>query len=489
MLAALVVGSMLDAGIFSLPATFSRATGAMGAIIAWGIAGTGMLMLAFVFQRLALVRPDLDAGVYAYAEAGFGHYVGFLSALAFWAGSCVGNVSYFVLIKSTLGAFFPIFGYGNTLAAVLAGSATLWLFHCLILRGISGAARMNAAATAAKFLLLLMFVGIAGWAFDYSIFLENFWGYENTGGIPADIRFLDDYGYMGHAAKAMVPEANPPSLFSQVRRIMLVTVYVFVGIEGASVYSRLAKKRSDVGRATVLGFLVVLALFLLVTMLSYGVADRANLAGLRQPSVAGVIGYILGRSGLYLVSIALIITVLGAFLSWVMLAVEVLSVAAESQAMPAILTRRNKKSVPSAALWMTTLFIQALLLLTLRSDYAYGFILEMASSLCLLPYLLVGAYAVKLALPCIAQGRVNGVRDALIAIIATGYAALMLYMGGLTYLVLSSFVYAVGTVLFVVARRERGLTVFSGKEALLATLIVCLGCVAVYGIATGHIRM
>src|SRR5215469_16856767 len=79
-LIALVVGSMVGAGIFSLPRTFGDATGPFGALIAWCIAGTGMFMLARVFQALAERKPNLDAGVYAYAKAGFGDYCGFLSA-------------------------------------------------------------------------------------------------------------------------------------------------------------------------------------------------------------------------------------------------------------------------------------------------------------------------------------------------------------------------------------------------------------------------
>lgn len=104
-LTTLVVGAMIGAGIFSLPAAFGRATGGLGAIIAWVIAGGGMLMLAFVFQNLAQRKPELNAGVFSYAKAGFGEYPGFISALGFWAGTCIGNVSYFILIKSTLGAF------------------------------------------------------------------------------------------------------------------------------------------------------------------------------------------------------------------------------------------------------------------------------------------------------------------------------------------------------------------------------------------------
>ena len=38
-------------------------------------------------------------------------------------------------------------------------------------------------------------------------------------------------------------------LWQQVRDTMLVTVFVFIGIEGASIYSRYAEKRSDVGVA------------------------------------------------------------------------------------------------------------------------------------------------------------------------------------------------------------------------------------------------
>ena len=107
-LTAMVVGSMVGAGVFSLPRRFAQPRRASTArSIAWVIAGTGMLMLAFVFQTLAVRKPDLDAGVYAYAKAGFGEYLGFFSAFGYWASACVGNVTYWVLIMSTLGAAHP----------------------------------------------------------------------------------------------------------------------------------------------------------------------------------------------------------------------------------------------------------------------------------------------------------------------------------------------------------------------------------------------
>jgi arginine:ornithine antiporter/lysine permease len=67
-LTGMVVGSMVGGGVFSLPQSFGSATGVLGALIAWTIAGFGMLMLALVFQSLAVRRPDLDSGIYIYAQ-------------------------------------------------------------------------------------------------------------------------------------------------------------------------------------------------------------------------------------------------------------------------------------------------------------------------------------------------------------------------------------------------------------------------------------
>jgi arginine:ornithine antiporter/lysine permease len=96
-LTAMVVGGMVGAGVFSLPRRFATETGVYGALIAWVVAGTGMLMLAFVFQTLAVRKPALDSGVYAYAKAGFGEYLGFFSGFGYWASACVGNVTYWIL--------------------------------------------------------------------------------------------------------------------------------------------------------------------------------------------------------------------------------------------------------------------------------------------------------------------------------------------------------------------------------------------------------
>ena len=118
----MVIGSMIGAGIFSFLRTFGAATGPFRAIIAGG----GMDVLARLSQSLAERKPDLDPDACAYARAGFGDYPGFLSACGYLVNSCVRNVAYWALIKSTLGTFFPIFGEGDTRPSILRGKPPLF---------------------------------------------------------------------------------------------------------------------------------------------------------------------------------------------------------------------------------------------------------------------------------------------------------------------------------------------------------------------------
>ena len=464
-LTAMVVGSMVGAGVFSLPRNFALSTGGFGALIAWVIAGTGMLMLAFVFQMLAVRKPELDAGVYAYAKAGFGEYLGFFSAFGYWASACIGNVTYWVLITSTLGRLWPgVFGEGDTVAAVLLGSAGLWIFHFLIIRGVQEAAAINKIVTYAKIVPILTFIVVAIFALKAHVFSANFWGGEPR---------------------------TASALFGQVRDTMLITVFVFLGIEGASVYSRYAKRRSDVGKATVLGFLGVLALFASVTIFSYGILSRAELEGLRQPSMAGAMESVVGYWGTAFISVGVIVSVLGAYLAWTMMSAEVLYVAAKDRDMPSFLTRANTKNVPVPALIMTTVLIQLALVITLFSADAFTFTLKLCSALSLIPYLLAAAYALKLG----ARGETYDARpqrrsrEVFVAGLATFYTVFLVFAAGLDFLLLSFIIYAPGTVLFVMSRREQNRHAFSRAE-LIILVIAVLGAVAgIACLATGVISI
>jgi arginine:ornithine antiporter/lysine permease len=464
-LTAMVVGSMVGAGIFSLPRTFGLATGPFGAIIAWCIAGGGMYMLARVFQSLAERKPDLDAGVYAYAKAGFGDYPGFLSAFGYWIGSCIGNVSYWVLIKSTLGKFFPVFGDGNTVVAILVASVGIWLFHFTILRGVQQAAFINTVVTVAKVVPIIAFIIILFFAFKLDLFRLNFWGGEG------------------------MPEAT---LLQQLQATMLATVFVFIGIEGASNYSRYARTRADVGTATIMGFIGVAALMVLVTLLPYAALPRAEIAGMGQPSMAGVLAAVVGPWGAVFISIGVIVSVLGAYLAWSLVCAEVLYVAARTDDMPRLFGTENQNKVPAAALWLTNIVVQLFVITTYWSQDAFALMLNLTSAMSLIPYLLVAAFGFLLA----RRGQTYDVRpeersrDLTIASIATVYTIFMIIAGGMKFVLLSALLYAPGTILYFWARREQGKQIFNTSIDWLIFAAAVIGCIAaIIGLSTGYLTI
>lgn len=458
----MVVGSMVGAGVFSLPSRFAEETGVAGALIAWAIAGAGMLMLAFVFQTLAVRKPELDAGVYAYAKAGFGEYLGFFSAFGYWASACVGNVTYWVLIMSTLGAVVPGLGEGDTLLAVAISSIGVWVFYFLIRRGVKEAAAINRIVTVAKLVPIIVFILLALFALDPRVFAENVGGGTDVG-----------------------------SVFDQVRGTMLVTVFVFLGVEGASVYSRHAKRREDVGRATVLGLLSVLAVFASVTIVSYGILPYDEIAELRQPSMAGVLETAVGPWGSVFVSIGLIVSVLGAYLAWTMMSAEVLFVAAKDDDMPRFLKRINAQDVPTAALLMSAALVQVMLVVTLLSEDAFNFALSLTSALTLVPFLLAAGYALKLAVTreTYTERPQGWPRELVVGALATGYTAFLLVAAGPKFVLVSLIIYAPATVLFVMTRREQGRRLFSPIELLILAVSVAGAVIGIVALAAGWITI
>ncbi|WP_409263441.1 arginine-ornithine antiporter [Pseudomonas putida] len=463
-LVALVVGSMIGGGIFSLPQNMAASAGVGAVLIGWAITAVGMLTLAFVFQTLANRKPDLDGGVYAYAKAGFGDYMGFSSAWGYWISAWLGNVGYFVLLFSTLGYFFPIFGEGNTPAAIIGASILLWAVHFLVLRGIKEAAFINLVTTVAKVVPLVLFALICLFAFRLDIFTADIWAVGT-------------------------PELG--SVMNQVRNMMLVTVWVFIGIEGASIFSARAEKRTDVGKATVIGFVTVLLFLVLVNVLSLGIMTQPELAKLQNPSMAAVLEHVVGHWGAVLISVGLVISLLGALLSWVLLCAEIMFAAAKDHTMPEFLRRENAKQVPANALWLTNAMVQIFLVITLFSSSTYLSLIYLATSMILVPYLWSAAYAFLLALrsETYEQALAERKKDLIIGGIALLYAIWLLYAGGVKYLLLSALLYAPGAILFAKAKREVGQPVFTNVEKLIFAAVVIGALVAAFGLYDGFLTL
>lgn len=464
LLVALVVGSTIGSGIFGLPQNMAAGAGAGAILIGWTVTGTGMLMLALVYQLLALRKPDLDNGVYAYARALSGEYVGFNSAWGYWISAWIGNVGYLVAAFGALGYFYPAFGEGNTPAAIIGASIVVWIVHTLVLRGIQGAAVLNAVVTLAKVAPLVLFIALVVIAFQIETFTLNFWGDPQLG-----------------------------SVLDQVKSTMLVTVWVFIGIEGASVYSARARKRADVGRATVIGFLITLLLLMAVSLLSLGVLAQPELATLKNPSMAGVLEKAVGTWGTVLIYIGLIISVGGGFLAWTLLAAESLFTPAGGGALPTWLAKQNNKGVPANALWLTNGMVQFFLIITLFSKASYLALISLSTAMILIPYLFSAAYGLYLVWRSKGKDSADsgkfGRGDTPIAGLAVIYCLWLLYAAGLKYLLLSALLYAPGAVLYLMAKWQRSERAFTDRELVILAFLVVLAVVATYLLSVGRLSL
>ncbi|RWA61991.1 arginine-ornithine antiporter [Mesorhizobium sp.] len=460
-LTALVIGSMVGSGVFSLPQNMAAGAGPLAVLIGWAITAVGMLALVFVYQSLAVRRPELDAGPYAYAKAGFGPFVGFNSAWGYWISAWVGNVSYAVIVFSALSYFFPAFGDGNTWQAVLGASILLWIIHFLVLAGIRQAAIVNTIVTAAKIAPVVLFVGVVAVAFKLNVWTLDFSGLGN---------------------------ASLGSIAAQVRSTMLVTLWVFIGIEGASVFSARAERRKDIATATVLGFFTCLALYALVSLLSLGILSQPDLAALKNPSMAGVLEAVVGPWGAVLINLALVVSVVGAFLSWTLLAAEIPHVAGKDGTMPKFFGRESDRGVPSTSLLITNLLVQAFLVVTLFAQSTYQALFYIASAAILVPYIFSGAFAAKLALTGESyEGGEQRAGPLFAGVLATIYGLWLVYAAGPAYLFMCAILYAPGIIFYVWARREGNQRIFHPVEAVIAAALVAAAMLAVYEMWTGAV--
>jgi arginine:ornithine antiporter/lysine permease len=272
---------------------------------------------------------------------------------------------------------------------------------------------------------------------------------------------------------------------------MGVVVFVFLGVEGASVYSRYAEKREHVGFATVIGFIGVTCLMIVITLLSYGVMPQSALREVPQPSVAGVLGHVVGPWGVVFIGIGLIISVLGAYLAWSLIAAEVIWSAARTKDMPAIIARENKHGVPAAALWLTNMGTQVFLISTLFSSDALRLMVDLTSAMNLIPYLLVASFGLKLAVTRETYDVNSKERTGqlILAAIATLYTLWLIYAVGLKFLLLGAIIYAPSTALYFWARREQRQRVFTPVELGLFVVVVLGAVLGILFLATGYITL
>jgi arginine:ornithine antiporter/lysine permease len=170
---------------------------------------------------------------------------------------------------------------------------------------------------------------------------------------------------------------------------------------------------------------------------------------------------------------------------------EVLFVAAKDKDMPRFLARSKANDVPFAALLLSTILVQVVLIVTLFSEDAFNFALDLTSALTLIPFLLAAAYAVKLVVTreTYVERPEGWKRELTVAVLATIYTVFLLFAAGPKFILVSFILYAPATILFVMARREQGRRLFSPAETVILVISIIGAIAGITALATGRISI
>ena len=448
----LIIGAIVGAGIFNLMKEMANTASVGVTILGWTITGVGMGSLALCMQNLSSKRPDLNAGIFSYAQEGFGDYMGFNSVWGYWVSVIIGNVAYGTLFFSALSYFFPIFGNGQNIASIIGASVVLWIINYLIIRGLDKVTLLNTIVMIAKLVPIILFIICVLFAFNNHIFFHDFWG------IKGQSHPLDN-------------------ILVQLKGTVLSTVWVFIGVEGAVVFSGRAKHKNDVGKATVLGFGAVALIYAMVTVLSFGVMSRSQLQNLPNPAMGYVLESIIGKPGAIIINLGVIITIFGAWISNTLLAEEVAYQAGMRQLFPQIFTKENKNKMPISSTFITNLLVQILLLSFLFTDQAYSLLSKLSSATILLSYFCVALYQLKFTW----QNRQYNqrIKNLIIGAISILYFVWLIYASGIFYFLLTVLCIFLGSGMFIYVKYHNKQKIFQLFELV---IFIGISLISIYSL-------
>ncbi|MBN7773874.1 arginine-ornithine antiporter [Clostridium aminobutyricum] len=457
-LVAMVISSSIGSGIFGISTDMAASASPGAAIIAWLIVGIGILMLCLSFTNLIAKRPDLS-GVFSYAQAGFGPFGGFISGWGYWLSAWLGNVAFATMMMSAIGYFVPPLKGGQNLLSIIIASVILWFMCFLVNKGIEGAAVINVIITICKLVPLFIFAVIAIIFFKADMFTANFWGTASGNFEVKDV-------------------------FSQIQNTMMVLMWVFVGIEGAAMMADRAETKSVAAKSTVLGLVGLLIIYILVSLLPYGLMDRATIVEFGQPSMAYILKELVGPWGAVLINLGLIISIFGCWLSWTMLPAETTLLMAKQNLLPKKFGEVNSANSPTYSLVFMTILTQLFIFTLLFTEKAYNFAYSLCTAAIFVSWILVTMYQVKLSY----QNKET--TQFLIGLLGCIFFVWAIYASGLGYFLLCFTVYILGIYFYAKARKEIGCEkVFNKKELIIAGLIVLGALIAIYLLVTGQIAM
>lgn len=450
----MVISSCIGSGVFAITGQLAGVASPGAVLIAWLIVGVGFLALAFSLNNLTEKRSDLH-GIFSYADAGWGPLAGFISGWGYWLSAWLGNVAFATMMMSTIGYFYPAFLPGNTIPCIIIASIVMWALTYLVIRGVESAAFLNAIVMVCKVAAIAVTLIFGIFLFNAGIFTADFWGNVYDNAVAAG-----QYG----------PDAAPlGGVGTQIFNCMIIMMWCFVGIEGASVVSSRAARKTDVGKATLIGFICLMLIYVGASVLPYGYMSSTEVAALDYPALVYVFSSMAPGWGGPFISIAIIISILGSWLSFTILPAETTSEMADYKLLPASWGKLNSHNAPSMSLLIVGACTQAFLIILLFSADAYDFAFSMCTVAIVITWAFAAAYQAKWGV----QNK-NGVQAA-IGFVAVVFQVIGVLFNGWSFLLLTCVGYIPGFFIYVKARKDYGNATTTGEK-------VCMGVISALGV-------
>ncbi|WP_413476316.1 basic amino acid/polyamine antiporter [Latilactobacillus fuchuensis] len=458
-LTALIVSSCVGTGIFGITNSVASAAAAGPALLSWLFVGIGFLFLVLSLNNLSEKRPDLEAGIFSYAGAGFGPLGEFISGWSYWLSAWLGNIAFATMLMSALGTFFPIFKGGQNLPSIIVAIIFCWGLTYLVNRGVESASFINTIGTIFKVIPLILFIIIVIIFFKGQMFTTDFWG---------------------QVSNNFSAGTTTGSIFSQMKGTLSTLIWVFIGIEGASVMGHRAKNRSEAQQATIIGFVLLLLIYVMISIIPYGNLTRAQLAGAQQPALGNNLKLIVGNWGAVIINIGLIISTIISWLSWTMLPAETTMLIAKDKVMPAAWGKLNSKKAPTTSLIITAVLQTIFLFSLLFTAKAYDFAYSLASAAILFSYLFVGLYQMKFSWKQHEWGQFA------IGLMAALFQLSCMLLSGWQQVLIVSISFIPGFIIYYMSVRENK-RILTKAQKYAMSLILLLSVVSIYLIINGTI--
>ena len=354
----LVIGNMIGAGVFLMPSALASFGGI--SIVGWLFSAAGALFLAMLFSRLSKMMPTGDGGPYAYTRKGFGDFPGFLVAWGYWISCWTTNATIAVSFVGALSLFIPVLGV-NPVAAVATALVTVWGLTWVNARGVKEGGRVQVVTTLLK-LIPLILVAFGGLFF---IDFNNFLPFNLSG----------------------------TSSFAAISATAAMTIFAFQGVECATIPAGNVKNpETTIGRATMIGTLVTIVVYVLSTVSVMGIIPAATLQESVTP-FADAAEKVWGTGARYWIGAGVVISAFGALNGWILIQGQVPYAIAKDKLFPHIFEKKNKYGAPAFGIVISSVLISILVFMNYTKGLVeqFQFLVLLTTVMVLVPYLFSSA--------------------------------------------------------------------------------------------------